>query len=88
MTRVLRSRSTRVLRSRLTHFTHVIQLRKTHVLQIRKTHVKYDTMSDFPLLPLGSKQVLIKSIDPQWSLTGEVHSFFHFLTIDVNSNKQ
>ncbi len=45
MTRVLQSRLTCVLQSRPTHLTHVLRL--------CKTHVKYDTVSDFPLLPLG-----------------------------------
>ncbi len=48
-------RSTRVSRSRLTHLTRVLRLRKTRVVRLRKTRVKYDTMSDFPLLPLGKE---------------------------------
>ncbi len=43
-------RQTRALRSRPTHLTS----RKTRVIQLRKTRVKYDTMSDFPILPLGT----------------------------------
>ncbi len=41
--------------SRLTHLTSVLQLCNTRVVQLRNTCVKSDTMSDFPLLPLGKK---------------------------------
>ncbi len=39
---------------RTTHLTRVLWLGKTRVVKLRKTCVKYDTMSDFPLLTFGS----------------------------------
>ncbi len=50
----IRHVSNNFLRSRPINLTCVLQLRKTRVLQLRKARVKYDTMSDFPLLPLGT----------------------------------
>ena len=41
----------------VSYLTRVLQSRLTRVLQLRKTRVKYDTVSDFPLLALGRSQI-------------------------------
>ncbi len=67
--RAERLRKTHV-RSRPTHLTRVLQstrLRKTRVIRLRKRCVKYDTMSDFPLLPLGT--------NPGWVLISDSHPY-------------
>ena len=57
-TRVERLCKTCVLQN-IRHFcmTRVLRSCTTRVLQVRKTRVKHDTMSDFPLLPLGMQAI-------------------------------